>query len=296
VEEQLPLSYQLFLDDDATEYLAVELDKIVLRSGLSLGILLLFVLLVYRSWRHLLVIVCSLLANLGVAFIFYYLWQVEMHLYALAGITVSFGIIIDNAIVMVHHLRSQGNLKECMEEMEKEMPLGYLIEEQRHSFNNENKQNWLLLLVIGFIFFICAIIFESLRQAFAVILLIPTSFIGIFLTFYWFDFNFDQGGYASFILLSGIVVNSIIFIINDYNQFRKRFTNRSSLKNYIKAFQHKISPILLTIISTILGLVPFLLHGSREVFWFSLAVSTIGGLLFSLIVIFLFIPIFIVEK
>jgi len=94
--------------------------------------------------------------------------------------------------------------------------------------------------------------------------------------------------------LSGIVVNSIIFIINDYNQFSKRFVNRPRLSNYLKAFQHKISPVLLTILSTSLGLIPFLVLGAGEVFWFSLAVGTIGRLLFSLLVILFFIPLFIV--
>ena len=90
------------------------------------------------------------------------------------------------------------------------------------------------------------------------------------------------------------MVNSIIFIINDYNQFSKRFVNRPRLSNYLKAFQHKISPVLLTILSTSLGLIPFLVLGAGEVFWFSLSVGTIGGLLFSLLVILFFIPLFIV--
>jgi hypothetical protein len=44
-----------------------------------------------------------------------------------------------------------------------------------------------------------------LLKPLAVISLIPLSFIGVFLTFYLFGFNFDQGGFASFILLSGLV-------------------------------------------------------------------------------------------
>jgi len=191
----------------------------------------------------------------------------------------------------------QKYLNKCMEEMKKEMPLGYSMEESQLILRTEKaEQNWLVLIVIGFIFFICAIMFESLYQAFAVVLLIPTSFIGIFLTFYWFEFNFDQGGYASFILLSGIVVNSIIFLVNDYNQFRKRYINRSDLKNYLKAFQHKISPILLTITSTALGMIPFLIQGQNEVFWFSLAAGTIGGLVFSMVIILFFIPLFMVRR
>ncbi|MEM1120578.1 MAG: hypothetical protein AAGJ18_09010 [Bacteroidota bacterium] len=91
--------------------MATELDKIYQRTFFSLGILLLFVLAVYRSFRHLGIILFSLIANLGLAFILYYWLEIELHLYALAGITVSFGLIIDNTLVMVHHLRRSGNLR-----------------------------------------------------------------------------------------------------------------------------------------------------------------------------------------
>lgn len=188
-------------------------------------------------------------------------------------------------------------LNEKMTEMKKELPLGYSMERRQYEWGKaKQKQYALFLLVIGLIFFICAMTFESLRQAFAIILLIPTSFIGIFLTFYGFDFPFDQGGYTSFLLASGLVVNSLILILNDYNSFQKKYGNTVTLRPYLKAFQHKITPILLTIFSTALGLTPFLMHGDNEVFWFSLAVGTIGGLLFSIVVILFFIPLFIISK
>ena len=188
-------------------------------------------------------------------------------------------------------------LEEVSDEMEKLLPMGYTFERQSFSFFNKDQQLQYALfgLVIGLIFFICAIMFESLRQAFAIILLIPTSFIGIFLTFYWFDLSFDQGGYISFVLLSGLVVNSMILIINDYNGFRQTFPRRAALSLYLKAFNHKIVPILLTILSTALGLLPFLLAGDQEVFWFALAAGAIGGLVFSLVVIFIFIPLFVIK-
>ncbi|MFK7984332.1 MAG: efflux RND transporter permease subunit [Saprospiraceae bacterium] len=186
------------------------------------------------------------------------------------------------------------HLNKCKAEMEKELPLGYKMENAQQGFwqQKTQKQYSLFLLIIGLIFFICAVQFESFRQAFAIVLLIPISFIGIFLTFYCFDFNFDQGGYTSFILLSGLVVNGLILLINDYNHYRKKYPHRSFINNYSKAFLHKITPVLLTIISTALGLIPFLWHGQQEVFWFSLAVGTIGGLLFSVLVLVFFIPLF----
>ena len=178
--------------------------------------------------------------------------------------------------------------------MLQELPLGYTIKDAPFQFgaSTEETPYHLFLLIIGLIFFICTIHFESLRQAFVIILLIPISFIGIFLTFYVFDLNFDQGGYTSFILLSGLVVNGLILLMNDYNFYQKKYPKRSFIKNYKKAFQQKITPILLTVLSTAIGLIPFVWHGQQEVFWFALAIGTIGGLLFSLLVLIWLIPVF----
>ncbi len=150
-----------------------------------------------------------------------------------------------------------------------------------------------IILIIVIIYFISAILLESLTQPFSVVFMIPISFIGVFLTFYLFDFNFDQGGYASFVLLSGITVNSSLYIINDFNIFKKKYNKRTLLTIYIKAFNNKVVPIFLTIISTVLGLIPFIIDGQNEVFWFALAIGTIGGLVFSIIGIIIYLPIII---
>jgi multidrug efflux pump subunit AcrB len=51
-------------------------------------------------------------------------------------------------------------------------------------------------------------------------------------------------------------------------------------------------PIFLTVISTVVGLIPFLLFGESEVFWFALGAGTIGGLIISLIGIIFYLPVF----
>ena len=48
---------------------------------------------------------------------------------------------------------------------------------------------------------------------------------------------------------------------------------------------------MLTILSTILGFVPFII-GTKEAFWYPLAIGTIGGLLMSLVGIYFFLPVF----
>jgi multidrug efflux pump subunit AcrB len=184
--------------------------------------------------------------------------------------------------------------KRQIKRLKEELPIGYSVREGHWNWWNkdEKTQYYLLLLIIAIIYFICAIIFESLTQPLVIISMIPISFIGVFLTFYMFEFNFDQGGFASFILLCGIVVNAGLYIINDFNIFKKRANSKSNFSLYLKAFNNKIIPIFLTIISTVLGLVPFVWSGQNEVFWFSFAVGSMGGLLFSFVAITVYLPMF----
>ncbi|MFY0631712.1 MAG: efflux RND transporter permease subunit [Flavobacteriaceae bacterium] len=184
-------------------------------------------------------------------------------------------------------------------EFKKKLPIGYRVYNPSYSsfWNKKDKtQYYYIFIIIGIIFFICAILLESLKQPLAIISMIPISFIGVFLTFYLFDINFDQGGYASFILLSGISVNSALYIINDYNNIKKKHPLLSTQRCYYKAYNSKITPVLLTIITTIVGLIPFVWEGQQEVFWFSFAAGSIGGLFFSLVGILIYLPLFITKR
>ncbi len=147
--------------------------------------------------------------------------------------------------------------------------------------------------MIAIIYFVSSVVFGSLLQPLLVILLIPVSFIGAFLTFYVFNMPFDEGGFASLVLLSGLTVNSVIYILNDLNRLRIQYPGRSQERLYLKAYNQKIIPVILTVVSTVLGLAPFLIEGSSGVFWTSLSAGTIGGLVFSLLGIWWVLPVFV---
>lgn len=190
-------------------------------------------------------------------------------------------------------------LKKDLEEFNKILPMGYTAENEQDywSWNKkDNKQYALLLIVIAIIFFTTAILFNSLKQPLAIIFVIPISYIGVFLTFYLFGLNFDQGGLASFVLLCGITVNASIYILNEYNAIRKRYPLLLPVRAFTKAWNSKILPIFLTVVSTILGFIPFMVGDGKEAFWFPLAAGTIGGLVMSILGIFLFLPIFSLKK
>ena len=184
-------------------------------------------------------------------------------------------------------------LERNIDETNSMLPLGYIAQagSNTYSLNQKNTNYYLIFLVILIIYFICAILLESFRQPFIVISLIPFSFIGVFITFHIFRITADEGVFASLILLCGIVVNATLYILNDFNSIRRRKPLLSNKTAYIKAFNGKIIPIYLTILATIVGLIPFLLTGKNERFWFALAAGTIGGLVFSLIGLIVYQPI-----
>jgi multidrug efflux pump subunit AcrB len=185
-------------------------------------------------------------------------------------------------------------LDEVLDEMKQIMPIGYEAKKQTWSWNYEKakRQYGLIGLLIVGIFFICTVLFENFKQPVYIIVIIPISFIGLFLIFSLFDFYFDQGGYAAFVMLGGLVVNAGIFIINDLNNRDSGLYNR----NVLKSVAGKAIPILLTIMSTCFGLIPFLIEGQNEIFWFSLAIGTIGGLIFSMVGVFWVLPMLLWKK
>jgi multidrug efflux pump subunit AcrB len=177
------------------------------------------------------------------------------------------------------------------------LPIGYKAARSSNYYWMTARDNWrmaaLLLLVIVIIYSLCAIIFESLSKPFVILLMIPVGFIGLFLTFAIGKFTFDQGGFAAMVMMCGIVVNAGIYIVNEYNTITRSRPGVDQTAVYVRAYNRKIIPTLLTIISTVLGLIPFLFDGTDNVFWFAFAVGVMGSMLFSVFALVVWLPVFI---
>lgn len=181
-------------------------------------------------------------------------------------------------------------VSEIVDEMNSILPTGFKAESEwgRRWFEDE-KENYLylILLVLAGIFVVLAIMFESFILPFAVIFTIPYAFIGCFLAFGLTSFTFDKGGFASLVMLCGLTVNAGIYIISGWQ--RKDSANR--VEAFSAIFFEKLYPIVLTVLSTVFGLIPFLFDGPDEVFWFDFAVGTISGLCLSLPAIIFVLPV-----
>ncbi len=174
-------------------------------------------------------------------------------------------------------------IKGITDEYNAKFPIGFrCVDKTMGSYEDKGTQYWLIGLVVVIIFFICSVLFESLYKAFVIILLIPVSLTGMFLTYHFSGIEFGTGGFAATVLLCGLTVNAGIYMLNEYQHERR----------YLKAYHHKIIPILLTVFSTVLGFIPFLTDGPGDRFWFSFATGSISGLLFSILSVVWTLPLF----
>ncbi len=184
-------------------------------------------------------------------------------------------------------------IEDVTTELNQKFPVGYRCTNSTIGwYKDDGTQYVLILVIVIIIFFMCAVLFESLRLPWVIISLIPVSFIGTFLTFYFSGVPFGTGGFASLILLSGLVINAGIYLLAEYRGILSKKSSMQPLRCYVRAYNHKIVPVFLTVFSTIFGLIPFLFDGQDEPFWFSFAVGTIGGLLFSFLAFVFVMPIF----
>lgn len=181
------------------------------------------------------------------------------------------------------------------------LPVGYRAKSTTYRFDiKEITLGYIYLtgLILIAMFIILSILFESLRYPLSIIILVPVSLTGLFLVFGLSSYIFDQGGFSAMILSAGITVNAGIYLLWTYRRnlgeaLREQHTSNIKVTRiYIKSFMHEIRPVLLTIVSTVIGLIPFLLDGPQEAFWFDFALGVICSLVFSLLAIILYLPVF----
>ena len=183
--------------------------------------------------------------------------------------------------------------RELVKRFNDRMPMGFRVGGGSYYgwWTPEKQRTVLIFVVVLVIFMICATMFESLKVPLMIVLLIPVSFMGLFLAYPIFGVSFGQGGFAAMIMLCGITVNAGIYLTSEYRTIAGA-KGVHGLKTYLKAYNRKIVPTMLTVLSTVLGLIPFIMEGKQDMFWFSFAIGVMSGMLFSVIAIVFIMPVF----
>ena len=147
-----------------------------------------------------------------------------------------------------------------------------------------------LALVVGIVLMIAVLTlqFNSYLHTQYVLSILPYSLIGVMAGLAITQNPLSFHSMMGFIALAGIVVNNSILLIDMMNQLRKQNPNRPVRDIIIETAGSRLRPILLTSLTTVIGMVPLTYAGDL---WAPLAYAVMFGLVFSVMITLVLIPI-----
>ena len=147
-----------------------------------------------------------------------------------------------------------------------------------------------LILVLAAIYALLAIPFKSYGQPLIVMSIIPFSVIGAILGHVITFQNLSMLSFFGMLALVGVVVNDSLVLVDYINGRRRR--GMELIEAVTNAAMTRFRPVLLTSLTTFVGLVPILLDGSRQAsFLKPMATSVAFGILFSTVVTLIIVPV-----
>lgn len=142
------------------------------------------------------------------------------------------------------------------------------------------------ILAVLLVYSVLLLQFRSFTQPLIILLTIPLSAIGSFLGLYFFGFDLSFVAMLGIVSLLGIVVNNAI-VLMDFINF-ERLEGKSVKIACVDAVEKRFRPIMLTTITTVIGLVPLVLSGSAM--FVPMSVALMSGLMVSTLLTLIVIP------
>ena len=164
---------------------------------------------------------------------------------------------------------------------------GAEVEEQERAFK---QLQMMLILAVVLVYAVMASQYESLRDPFIIMFSVPLAAIGVVLALKLTNTTFSLQAYIGVIMLAGIVVSNAILLVDYTNILRRR--DGMALREAVElAGRTRLRPIIMTTLTTILGLVPMALAiGDGAELQAPLARVVIGGLTASTLITLVFVP------
>ena len=160
-------------------------------------------------------------------------------------------------------------------------------EDQQETFQ-ELLFAFILALVLVYMVMVCQ--FESLKDPLIVMFSVPLAVIGVIIALMTTYTTFNMQSFIGCVMLAGIVVNNAILLIDTANLLRRR-DGLSLTKALRETGRRRLRPILMTTLTTVLGLVPLAMGlGDGGEAQAPLARAVIGGLTSSTLITLFFIP------
>ncbi len=148
----------------------------------------------------------------------------------------------------------------------------------------------LLLLSLVLVYIVMASQFESLKMPFIIMFSIPFAFTGVILALYITNTTLSVIAALGAVMLIGIVVKNAIVLVDYINLMRDRGIDLDEA--IIMSGKSRLRPVLMTALTTILGMLPLALStGEGSEIWSPMGISVIGGLIFSTIITMVIVPV-----
>lgn len=146
-----------------------------------------------------------------------------------------------------------------------------------------------LLVSLLLLYFILAAQFESLVQPLIILSEIVADLSGAMLALWICGAGINIMSMIGVVVMCGIIINDSILKVDTINRLRKKY---SLVRAIIVGGKRRLSPILMTSLTTILAIAPFLVRGNMGAdLQFPLSVALIGGMILGTIVSIFFIPV-----
>ncbi len=160
-------------------------------------------------------------------------------------------------------------------------------EEMQESFES---MRFALVLAIFLVYLVMASQFESLMHPFVILLTIPLALVGAVIALFVTGTTVNVVAFIGVIMLAGIVVNNAIVLVDLINQLRAQGKERYDA--IMEAGAARLRPILMTSLTTALGLLPMAMgFGEGSEVRTPMAITVIGGLVVSTLLTLVVIPV-----
>jgi len=145
-------------------------------------------------------------------------------------------------------------------------------------------------LSVILMFIILAILYESLVQPIIIMMALPMSIMGVMIALYLTGYHFSLFVMIGFILLMGMVGKNAVLLVDFANEAIER--GRSVHDALIEAGEKRLRPILMTTVAMVFAMLPLAIsHGFGAESKAPMAIAVIGGLLSSMFLTLLVVPV-----
>ncbi len=183
------------------------------------------------------------------------------------------------------------DMREALRQVEKPRDFYFVFGGQNRELETSYASlRFALLLAVFLVYVVMACQFESIWHPALVMFSVPLAFVGVIYTLDWCNLDVSIMVFLGGIVLAGIVVNDAIVLVDYINQLRARGLKKRDA--IVEAGKVRLRPIIMTTVTTVLGLLPMVLaSGAGAELRRPMAVTVMAGLTSATVLTLIVIPV-----